>query len=42
MSQVQKREVPHYFKDAHQEFEAAKLGMWAFMAQEILFLVVYF
>lgn len=37
MSQVQKREVPHYFKDAHQEFEAAKLGMWAFMAQEILF-----
>ena len=36
MSDIQK-EVPHYFKDAHQEFEAAKLGMWAFMAQEILF-----
>ena len=37
MSDIQNREVPHYFKDAHQEFEAAKLGMWAFMAQEILF-----
>ena len=37
MHPIQKRQVPHYFKDANQEFEAAKLGMWAFMAQEILF-----
>ena len=34
---TQKRQTPHYCKDAHQEFEACKLGMWAFMAQEILF-----
>ena len=32
-----KRKLPHYFKDAAQEFNACKLGMWAFMAQEILF-----
>ena len=37
MSDIVKRELPHYFKDTHQEFEACKLGMWAFMAQEILF-----
>lgn len=37
MQQIQKRTLPHYFNNAHQEFEAAKLGMWAFMAQEILF-----
>ena len=34
---LKKRELPHYFKNEHQEFEACKLGMWAFMAQEILF-----
>lgn len=34
---IPERKLPHYFKDAHQEFEACKLGMWAFMAQEILF-----
>lgn len=34
---VVQRKLPFYFKDAHQEFDACKLGMWAFMAQEILF-----
>lgn len=34
---IQKREVPYYFRDAHQEFNACKIGMWAFMAQEVLF-----
>ncbi|MGA0242648.1 MAG: cytochrome c oxidase subunit 3 family protein [Candidatus Marinamargulisbacteria bacterium] len=34
---LQKRPLPHYFKNEHQEFEACKLGMWAFMVQEILF-----
>ena len=34
---IKKRELPHYFKDAHQEFEACKIGMWAFLAQEVLF-----
>ena len=37
MSDIVKRELPHYFKDTHQEFEACKLGMWAFMAQEYYF-----
>ncbi|MEK9726877.1 MAG: cytochrome c oxidase subunit 3 family protein [Candidatus Margulisiibacteriota bacterium] len=36
-STIKKRELPHYFKDEHQEFEACKVGMWAFLAQEILF-----
>lgn len=30
-------EVAHHFDDADQEFESAKIGMWAFLAQEILF-----
>ena len=29
--------VGHHFESAEQEFTAAKLGMWAFLAQEILF-----
>ncbi len=29
--------VAHHFQDAEQEFESAKIGMWAFIAQEILF-----
>ena len=37
MQAIKEHKVPHYFKNAHQEFEACKLGMWAFMAQEILF-----
>jgi cytochrome c oxidase subunit 3 len=37
MNRIQSRKVPHYFKNASQEFETSKLGMWAFMAQEILF-----
>ena len=31
------RKLPHYFNNEHQEFEACKIGMWAFLAQEILF-----
>tara|TARA_A100001015_G_scaffold85854_1_gene95412 strand:+ start:3842 stop:4468 length:627 start_codon:yes stop_codon:yes gene_type:complete len=34
---MSKRTLPFYFKDAMQEFNACKLGMWAFMAQEVLF-----
>ena len=37
MDQPKPRVLPHYFKDEHQEFEACKLGMWAFLSQEILF-----
>jgi cytochrome c oxidase subunit III len=37
MTKLIKRTLPFYFKDEHQEFNAVKLGMWAFMAQEILF-----
>lgn len=29
--------VAHHFESAEQEFTAAKLGMWAFLAQELLF-----
>jgi cytochrome c oxidase subunit III len=29
--------VAHHFETSKQEFTAAKLGMWAFLAQEILF-----
>ena len=32
-----KHEVAHHFTDAHQEFDAAKIGVWAFLAQELLF-----
>ncbi len=37
MKEIQEHKVAHFYKNAHQEFESAKLGMWAFMAQEILF-----
>ncbi|MBT5855582.1 cytochrome c oxidase subunit 3 family protein [bacterium] len=37
-----KHEVAHHFDNAEQEFESAKLGMWAFMAQEILFFSALF
>lgn len=29
--------VGHHFDDAKQEFDAAKMGMWLFLAQEVLF-----
>jgi len=32
-----KHEVAHHFDTAEQEFETAKLGMWAFLGQELLF-----
>jgi len=38
--------VPHkvanHFADAEQEFESAKIGMWAFLAQELLFFSALF
>ena len=37
MSGFIKHHVAHHFGTAEQEFESAKLGMWAFIAQEILF-----
>ena len=37
MDKIVKRKLPFYFRDEHQEFEACKIGMWAFIAQEILF-----
>ena len=44
MSSIQKVEhhVAHHFEDAEQEFNAAKIGMWAFMAQEVLFFSAIF
>eukprot|EP01043_Picozoa_sp_COSAG02_P079655 COSAG02_NODE_18544_length_933_cov_1.255396_2_plen_156_part_00 len=32
-----KHQVAHHFSDAHHEFDTCKLGMWAFLAQEVLF-----
>lgn len=32
-----KHEVAHHFGNAEQEFDSAQLGMWVFIAQEILF-----
>ena len=37
LAEFKKHTVAHHFQDAHQEFESAKIGMWAFIAQEILF-----
>ena len=37
-----KHKVAHHFADAHQEFSAAKLGMWLFLAQELLFFSALF
>ena len=37
-----KHEVGHHFANAHQEFSAAKLGMWLFVSQEILFFSAVF
>lgn len=34
---VVEHHVAHHFDTAEQEFEASKLGMWLFLAQEILF-----
>lgn len=35
-------QVAHHFDTAQQEFDAAKIGMWAFIAQEVLFFSVLF
>ena len=37
-----KHKVAHHFVNAHQEFSAAKLGMWLFLAQELLFFSALF
>ncbi len=37
LKEFKKHTHQHHWTDAHQEFEAAKIGMWAFIAQEILF-----
>ena len=37
MSQSDNSTVAHHFEHAHQQFSAAKLGMWLFIVQEILF-----
>ncbi|MDG2265323.1 MAG: cytochrome c oxidase subunit 3 family protein [Candidatus Marinamargulisbacteria bacterium] len=34
--------VAHHFEDADQEFDAAKIGMWLFLAQELLFFSALF
>ncbi|RAP32749.1 cytochrome C oxidase subunit III [Candidatus Marinamargulisbacteria bacterium SCGC AG-410-N11] len=34
---IKKHEVAHHFDNSEQEFNSAKLGMWAFLGQEILF-----
>lgn len=40
--ELKKHEVAHHFESAEQEFDAAKIGMWAFIAQEILFFSALF
>lgn len=37
-----KHKVGHHFNNAHQEFDAAKLGTWVFLAQEVLFFSILF
>tara|TARA_B100001989_G_scaffold252355_1_gene234104 strand:+ start:1193 stop:1840 length:648 start_codon:yes stop_codon:yes gene_type:complete len=37
-----KVKVAHHFANAHQQFSAAKLGMWLFISQEILFFSAVF
>lgn len=32
----QEHEVPHHFDDLEQEFESSKMGMWLFLASEIM------
>ena len=41
-SSINKHEVAHHFVSAEQEFETAKIGMWAFLSQEILFFSALF
>ena len=42
MSQSDNSTVAHHFEHAHQQFSAAKLGMWLFIVQEILFFSALF
>lgn len=41
-SEFKEHKVAHHFASAEQEFESAKIGMWAFIAQEILFFSAIF
>lgn len=40
--QFVKHKVAHHFDSAEQEFESAKLGMWTFLVQELLFFSALF
>ena len=35
--ELKEHHVAHHFDTAHQEFETAQIGMWVFLAQELLF-----
>jgi len=39
---IKTHQVAHHFESAEQEFEAAKIGMWAFVGQEVLFFSALF
>jgi len=39
---LKEHHVAHHFETAEQEFDAAKIGMWAFIGQEILFFSALF
>lgn len=41
-SEFVEHHVEHHFDNAHQEFSSAKLGMWLFLGQEILFFSALF
>lgn len=41
-SEFVEHHVEHHFDTAHQEFSSAKLGMWLFLGQEILFFSALF
>lgn len=42
MSHTEETKVAHHFADANQQFESAKLGMWTFLVQEVLFFSALF
>ena len=41
-AEFKEHHVGHHFDTAHQEFSSAKLGMWLFLAQEVLFFSALF
>ncbi len=42
MANIIKHKVAHHFANSDQEFESAKLGMWIFLGQEVLFFSALF